>query len=77
MEKTACNAGAWGSIPGWGRSRGEENGYPLQYSCLENGVGQEGDRIQGQGTGICNPKDQHLESDLCGLEHVPRLLRKL
>ena len=21
--------------PGWGRSPGEENGYPLQYSCLE------------------------------------------
>ena len=25
-----------GSIPGWGRSPGVENGYPLQYSCLEN-----------------------------------------
>ena len=25
-----------GSIPGWGRSSGEENGNPLQYSCLEN-----------------------------------------
>ena len=25
-----------GSIPGWGRSPGAENGYPLQYSCLEN-----------------------------------------
>ena len=24
------------SIPGWGRSPGEENGNPLQYSCLEN-----------------------------------------
>ena len=24
-----------GSIPGLGRSPGEENGYPLQYSCLE------------------------------------------
>ena len=23
-------------IPGWGRSLGEENGYPLHYSCLEN-----------------------------------------
>ena len=23
-------------IPGWGRSPGEGNGYPLQYSCLEN-----------------------------------------
>ena len=25
-----------GSIPGWGRSRGEGHGYPLQYACLEN-----------------------------------------
>ena len=25
-----------GSIPGWGRAPGEGNGYPLQYSCLEN-----------------------------------------
>ena len=27
-----------GSIPGLGRFPGEENGYPLQYSCLENSV---------------------------------------
>jgi len=26
----------WGSIPGSGRSPGEGNGYPFQYSCLEN-----------------------------------------
>ena len=25
-----------GSIPGWGRSTGEESGNPLQYSCLQN-----------------------------------------
>ena len=33
---SACNAGDPGSIPGLGRSPGEENGNPLQYSCLEN-----------------------------------------
>ena len=27
-----------GFIPGWGRSPGEGNGYPLQYSCLENSM---------------------------------------
>jgi len=27
-----------GSIPGWGRSPGDGNGKPLQYSCLENSV---------------------------------------
>ena len=33
---SACNAGDSGSIPGLGRSPGEGNGNPLQYSCLEN-----------------------------------------
>ena len=35
-KESACNAGDPGSIPGWGRSPGEGNGNPLQYSCLEN-----------------------------------------
>ena len=35
-KKSACNAGDAGSIPGLERSLGEWNGYPLQYSCLEN-----------------------------------------
>ena len=34
--ESACNAGDLGSIPGTGRSPGEGNGSPLQYSCLEN-----------------------------------------
>ena len=34
-KESACNTGDLGSIPGWGRSPGEENGYPRQYSCLE------------------------------------------
>ena len=35
-KKSACNAGDLCSIPGLGRSPGEGNGNPLQYSCLEN-----------------------------------------
>ena len=35
-RESACNAGELGSIPGSGRSPGEGNGNPLQYSCLEN-----------------------------------------
>ena len=38
-KESACNAGDagdMGSTPGSGRSPGEGNGYPLQYSCLEN-----------------------------------------
>ena len=35
-KESACNAGDPGSIPWLGRSPGEGNGNPLQYSCLEN-----------------------------------------
>ena len=35
-KASVCNAGEPGSIPGLGRSPGEGNGSPLQYSCLEN-----------------------------------------
>ena len=35
-KESACNAGDQDSIPGSGRSPGEGNGNPLQYSCLEN-----------------------------------------
>ena len=35
-KASACNAGDLGLIPGLGRSPGEGNGNPLQYSCLEN-----------------------------------------
>ena len=36
VKASAPNAGDLGSIPGLGRSPGEGNGNPLQYSCLEN-----------------------------------------
>ena len=35
-EESACNAGDPGLIAGSGRSPGEGNGNPLQYSCLRN-----------------------------------------
>ena len=35
-KESACNAGDPCSIPVSGRSPGEGNGNPLQYSCLEN-----------------------------------------
>ena len=37
-KASACNVGDPGSIPGSGRSPGEGNGNPLQYSCLENSM---------------------------------------
>ena len=36
LRRSVYNVGDLGSIPGWGRSPGEGNGNPLQYSCLEN-----------------------------------------
>ena len=36
VKASACKVGDLGSIPGLGRSPGERNGNPLQYSCLEN-----------------------------------------
>ena len=44
-EESACTAGDTGLIPGLERSPGEENGNPLQYSCLGNPV----DRVAWQG----------------------------
>ena len=38
---SACNARDLGSTPGSGRSPGEGNGYPRQYSCLENPLDRE------------------------------------
>ena len=35
-KESACSSGDLGSISGSGRSPGEGNGNPLQYSCLEN-----------------------------------------
>ena len=48
-KESACQTGDVGSVPGLGRSPGEGNGNPLQYSCLENpmdrGAGQA--KVQG------------------------------
>ena len=39
-KESACNAGDLASIPGSCRTLGEGNGYPFQYSCLENPMGK-------------------------------------
>ena len=48
----AYNVGDPGSIPGSGRSPGEGNGNPLQYSCLENAMegGEESGGLQTMGS---------------------------
>ena len=62
VKASACNAGDLGSIPGSGRSPGEGNGNPLQYSCLENPMdrGEELGGLQSVG---------RKESDMTGRLH--------
>ena len=54
-KESTCNAGDLSSIPGLGRSPGEGNDNPPQYSCLENTHGQ-------RSLAGCSPWD-HKESD--------------
>ena len=46
MVESACNAGHSGSVPGSGRSAGEGNGNPFQYSYLENSWTEDPGRLQ-------------------------------
>ena len=48
--ESACNVGDLGLIPGLGRSPGEGNGKPLQYTCLEIPM----NRGDWQGTGAAH-----------------------
>ena len=45
VKASAYNTEDPGSIPGSGRSSGEGNGNPLQYSCLENPMDREPGRL--------------------------------
>ena len=38
IKNFPCNTGYSGLIPGSGRSPGDGNGYPLQYSCPQNSI---------------------------------------
>ena len=58
VKNLPSNAGDMSSIPGQGRSPGEENGNPLQYSCLGNPMNR-GD----WGAGVQSTKSQILLSD--------------
>ena len=52
-KKSTCNTretGEAGLIPGPGRSPGEENGNPLQYSCLNNPMTEEPGGLQSMGS---------------------------
>ena len=46
LPASTGDRGDVGSIPGWGRSPGEGNGNPLQYSCLGNPMTEEPGGLQ-------------------------------
>ena len=50
VTECACNTGDLGSIPVSGRSPGEVNGYPLQYSCPEKLMDEQPGRLQFMGS---------------------------
>ena len=53
VKASGCNVGDLGSIPGSGRSHGEGNGNPFQYSCLGNPmeeIPEEPRRLQSMGS---------------------------
>ena len=58
-KESAYNAGDSGSIPGLGRSPEEENGYPLQYSCLENSMDRGAWQAKGVTKSPTQLSDQH------------------
>ena len=49
-KRSACNAGNLGSISGSGRFPRERNGYPFQFSCLENPMDRGACRPQSMGS---------------------------
>ena len=49
-EESTCNSGDPGSIPGSGRSPGERDGNPLQYSWLQNPMDTEPGGLQSMGS---------------------------
>ena len=50
VKRLSAIQDTWGSIPGLGRSLGEGNGSPLQYSCLENPMDPEPGRLPSMGS---------------------------
>ena len=67
-KESACNATDPGLIPGLGSSPGEENGYPLQCSCLEDPMDRGGWQTQSSSVQfssvaqscltLCDPRDR-------------------
>ena len=73
-EESACNAGNLGLFPGSERAPGEENGYPLQDSCLENSMdrGAWQTMVHGITQSWTEPSDEHFHLLGAELQNVNR-----
>ena len=70
-KESACNAGASGDmglIPGSGRSAGEGNGNPFQYSCLENPVDRGASWATVHGVAKSQTRLKWLSMDVCTIQ---------
>ena len=69
-NESSCNAGDLGLIPGSGRSPEEGNGYPLQYSCLENPMDWRAWRVNSPWSHKESDTTEWLTLSLLGLQAV-------
>ena len=65
-KESACNAGDPCLMPGLGRSPGEGNGNPLQYSCLKSPVAKEPGRLQTMGSQGSDTTEQLTHTHVFG-----------
>ena len=72
-KESVWDAGDLGSIPGSGRSSGEENGNPLQYSCLGKSHGQRSLATYSPWGHKKLYMTEHAGQDVCALEKVCNL----
>ena len=66
VKNLPANTGDAGSVPEWGRSPGEGNDKPLQYSCLENSM----DRAAWEATVHGVPKESDMTQSLNNNNHT-------
>ena len=73
-KESTCNVGELGTVPGSGRSPGEGNGNPLQYSCLENPMDRGACRATVHGFAESDTTEKvsmhTLQQDISELKHV-------
>ena len=79
-KESACSAGDLGSVSRSGRSSGEGNGNPLQYSCLENPMDRGGGRLQSMGfqeSDMTWQLNEHNDRPICPMNTEALIINKI